>query len=368
MDAHGVSSSLAVAEDVVEPAEGSPLLPPMAPPELCRCDIVLVVGEPGLMKTLLAKRLLQSRSLDAPQPLLTFLKANSHELAKRLEYTLCKARAVARKQKDQLVCVLFDDFPALDEETIDKATELIRAAAVEGVTILITLCPEAEQLCEELPEAYVLAGRELLYRMPLQPNDLARRAWSMTNGIPLLARALTHEVDPHAPRYLESLQRVVIMSLRNGIPLSELRIRYAMMLLGSGNFEQLRQILPTADDETLAWMQAEAPFFQVNVYTGSFCCAGIDDISLFRLCFPSLRQYAGLYADIVEQAFSVLCRSQNFVRAGICGALLPTTDSRSKLLMPWSVGYYQRLSCGSPATFYERGSRLPRERCCICFD
>lgn len=337
MDAHGVSSSLAVAEDVVEPAEGSPLLPPMAPPELCRCDIVLVVGEPGLMKTLLAKRLLQSRSLDAPQPLLTFLKANSHELAKRLEYTLCKARAVARKQKDQLVCVLFDDFPALDEETIDKATELIRAAAVEGVTILITLCPEAEQLCEELPEAYVLAGRELLYRMPLQPNDLARRAWSMTNGIPLLARALTHEVDPHAPRYLESLQRVVIMSLRNGIPLSELRIRYAMMLLGSGNFEQLRQILPTADDETLAWMQAEAPFFQVNVYTGSFCCAGIDDISLFRLCFPSLRQYAGLYADIVEQAFSVLCRSQNFVRAGICGALLPTTDSRSKLLMPWGV-------------------------------
>ena len=33
----------------------------------------------------------------------------------------------------------------------------------------------------------------------------------------------------------------------------------------------------------------------------------------------------------------MLCRSHNFVRAGICGALLPTTDSRSKLLMPWGV-------------------------------
>ncbi len=338
MDAYGASSSLVVAEDVVESVDKrSPLLPPMTPPELSRSDIVLIVGEPGLMKTQLAKRLIQRRSSDAPQPLLAFLKANSHELANRLESTLCKARTTARKQKDQLVCVLFDDFPALDEETIGKAAELIRAAAVEGVTILITLCPEAEQLCEELPEAYVLAGRELLYRMPLQLSDLARRAWSMTNGIPLLARALAHGVDLYAPRYLESLQRIVMMSLRNGIPLSELRIRYAMMLLGSGNFEQLRQILPTADDETLAWMQAEAPFFQVNVYTGTFCCAGIDDISLFRLCFPSLRQYAGLYADVVERVFSVLCRSRNFVRAGICGALLPTTDSRSKLLMPWGV-------------------------------
>lgn len=315
----------------------SPLLPPPSPPKLHAGDIALIVGEPGLMKIQFAKQMIKQHPPHTNPLIQLFLKERAQGIFERLNDVFTKAKAHARKTKEPFVCVLCADFPSLDEQSLTAVCELIRDATSHGISVVITLRPEAEQLCDELPEACICAGRELLYRMPFQSTEFARRAWDMTNGIPRLARAISAGVDTHAPRYLESLQQIVELSLRELLPRAELRLRYAMMLLGSGSFDELRQIIPAADEETLAWMQREAPFFRVSVYAGYFCCAGINDMSLFRLCFPILRQFAGLYLEVVEQAFSMLCRSGNFTRAGICGALLPTTDSRSKLLMPWGV-------------------------------
>lgn len=308
------------------------LLPPYGIREVASGDIVLLIGEPGMGKTTMARRLMHTSSGDAHVECCYFQHV-AHDVVVRVSGIAQTLTSSARRDKEKHTIVLLDDFPSVGEEALPLIVRSLRVMAVRGCALIVTLRPEAEQLADELPEAHIVRAPDLIFRMPINADESCTRIWQLTRGIPCLVEACSDDGGSWSFRYVEALQGLIRQSLRSGLPRFERQLRFAMMLLGAGSFADLREMVAGADAETLAWLSRECPLFGIDLLGMSFACAGIAEDELARACYSALRDVDDSFTSVIERAYEELVSRTRYIRAAICCALMPAGERRSRLVM-----------------------------------
>lgn len=334
-EAHNSGSTTGAGEECKD--IGTALLPPCKFEPVQDAEIVLVVGEPGMNKTAVGREIAAGSQKKAAKQIRCYCNGSIDEFSKELKAISEEAVDCLHTLKSKHVSVFVDGFPSVDESTLSELGTTLRFMSQAGCGVVVTLRPEAEQLMDVLPEAACLGAPELLYRDPLIKDDLVHEAMRLTRGIPLLVTALSDAQDPARSRYAESLRRLVGLSLRLGIPFRERKIRLAMMLLGSGSFENLSCVVGKLDEESLLWLAREAPFFGIDLLASTFACAGIIDDHWFSSSYMSLRGLGSNFDEICIGASEVLASQGKYRRAGICCTLCTYPELRCREVLRWGV-------------------------------
>lgn len=321
------------------------LLAPLETEVLQPEDILVIVGEPGLHKTAIARRLLrgtkeQERKKEGESTARAiFARGRMDELTTNLASMVGRVTRASKRAKSKLQTLLIDDFPAASEDEIADLVHSLRAMTMSGAAVVITMLPEAYQLVEELPEARVVRTGDLLYRLPYVEDDGVRAAWARTRGIPALVEALRRGGDPAGTRYSAALRYVVLSSLRSGLPAEERLVRLAMVLLGTGAFADLAACVKRVDGETLAYLADEAPFFGIDLIEEKFSCAGVNDAERLRDCYVGIRGIDILDDELLMRVCGVLMVRGDFERAALCCQLIASDELRCKCVLHWGVEF-----------------------------
>lgn len=317
----------------------SRLLPPLNVDPLQAEDVVVIVGEPGLRKTAVARRLARGGSHADGTAYAVFARGRMDELQASLSSTVGRVKRAAKRAKGRTQVLLIDDFPAASEDELGELVISLRSASIGGAAVVITMLPEAYQLAEELPEARIVKTGDLLYRLPYVEDPCVRAAWARTHGIPVLVDALRQGGDPAGTRYTTALRQLVLSSLRGGLPTEERQIRLAMVLLGTGSFADLSLCAERVDKETLAYLADEAPFFGIEPIASEFDCAGVNDTERLRDCYMVVRSIDVLGDEMLTRVCSVLMGRGDYERAAICCQLISSDERRCKCVLRWGVEF-----------------------------
>ncbi len=315
------------------------LLSPLNVDPLQAEDIVVIVGEPGLRKTAVARRLTRGGSRADGTAYAVFARGRMDELQASLSSTVGRVKRAAKRTKGRTQVLLIDDFPAASEDELGELVISLRSASMGGAAVVITMLPEAYQLAEELPEARIVKTGDLLYRLPYVEDACVRAAWARTHGIPVLVDALKQGGDPAGTRYTTALRQLVLSSLRGGLPTEERQIRLAMVLLGAGSFGDLSLCAERVDKETLAYLADEAPFFGIEPIASEFDCAGVNDTERLRDCYMVIRGIDVLGDEMLTRVCSVLIGRGDYERAAICCQLISSDERRCKCVLRWGVEF-----------------------------
>lgn len=315
------------------------LLSPLNVDPLQAEDIVVIVGEPGLRKTAVARRLTRGGSRADGTAYAVFARGRMDELQASLSSTVGRVKRAAKRTKGRTQVLLIDDFPAASEDELGELVISLRSASMGGAAVVITMLPEAYQLAEELPEARIVKTGDLLYRLPYIEDACVRAAWARTHGIPVLVDALKQGGDPAGTRYTTALRQLVLSSLRGGLPTEERQIRLAMVLLGAGSFGDLSLCAERVDKETLAYLADEAPFFGIEPIASEFDCAGVNDTERLRDCYMVIRGIDVLGDEMLTRVCSVLIGRGDYERAAICCQLISSDERRCKCVLRWGVEF-----------------------------
>lgn len=147
-----------------------------------------------------------------------------------------------------------------------------------GARVALALRPEASQVLDLLPECAVVSSRDLLRPLAASPSagGRARALRALTHGIAPLVDALDGVPEGELaagrlPRSYESaLVRQVGAALRRSVPDEDMRLRLAMLLLGSGGFGDIGRALGSVPLDSIDYLGRTAPLFDVDYPRRSF--------------------------------------------------------------------------------------------------
>lgn len=236
--------------------------------------------------------------------------------------------------------VVLEDLPPLDEGCVRRVARAIRRMELSGVTVLFTLYPEAVQLLDALPECYVVGVESLLVR-PIALANRSEPAFELrrlTRGIPCLVRGLrSADSDPSGSlrlpsSYFEALSSLVASSLRLSLSDEELRLRLAMLLLGSGSLADLERVTGSASVDVLSAIALNTPFYGISERIDSFSCLQARSIMLPTAAFLPIRSLCGLFPDVCAAAFRVLVERGDCLRASVLFRMPGGSDELDALL------------------------------------
>ena len=247
-----------------------------------------------------------------------------------------------------LVCL--DDVPPSDEYEVARQAKAIRRMVQAGVHVMIAIRPEAEQLAEELWEAAVVKTTDLLYRSAGK-SSLDRQAWKRTYGIGILVAAFDGDAATGVKatdlgnRYLSALEALTNALLRQGLSDEERTVRAALVLLGSGSFEELRYLSRRCDDEMLEWLQSSVPYFGIDIQARTFRCAGVSEDLAFSSIVGRVGRL-GLCSEtlLIRAAEILVARGDGFRATVVCG-LARTESTLEALTRRWSVVFCEAGVC-----------------------
>lgn len=230
------------------------------------------------------------------------------------------ARSVSRSAVGSVV--VLDGLPASDEACARRQARAIRKMWDAGARVIFTLYPEASQVLDLLPECTVISSRDLLNARVISSvdhgSDVVR---ALSHGIPPLADALecASEDDLESARfpqsYEDTLVRQVAGSLRRSLSDEDLRLRLTMLLLGSGCFEDIAQVLGTVPLDSIDYLGQTAPFFEVDFSRRVFHTLLDDSVIGFSGVITQLESICALFGEVVSPALRVLLERGAFSRA-----------------------------------------------------
>ena len=234
-----------------------------------------------------------------------------------------------RSSKDIKRLVIVDDFPPSDEYHVARQVKSIARLRMAGCLVAFSLQPEARQLLDEVPNVYVLGKNELLAIMP--GIDYSEKSilnnMRLTRGIPTLVYSLpltySEDCDFEAPiTYQTSLACVASYMLRNSLGIEELKLRFSMMLIGSGSFDDLFRVCGQVDLEYLAKIEQDAPFFGVHVAARCFSCLHAARFNILNFNKQELVILADKYEKLVLKAIALLIDREEFSKAAFVSSLV----------------------------------------------
>ncbi len=339
---HGIGNidtALLLVPDVKVTEGAQKLLAPFPISLPGRGEVVVVVEEAGTRVSREVRAMLRGRESGQVSSWFIYPKGEVDALREDLSKIHKDIAKQAKKRTTQPPFIFIEGFPAASEDEIAQLVEGVRALCGDGAAVLATMEAEAYQFVEALPEAVVVRTKELLYRMPYRDDEGTRAAWSRTHGIPMLVDPLRKGGEPAVPRYDLALTQVVAATLRCGLPEEERRLRLAMVLLGSGTFEELTYAVPRLDRETFDLLAEEAPFLGVNPVEATFECAGVGNTERLKGCYTAIRSVEGIDDDVWLRTAETLCQRGDYVRAAFCCGLCASQELQCKSVLRWGVEF-----------------------------
>ena len=203
---------------------------------------------------------------------------------------------------DDSAVVAINLLPPCDEVEVDRLSNAIERLLKSNCLVIVSMLPEARQIIDELPSHLLLTADDLCDASSIGEGDSGpkRGGTGLTRGIPVLARALSSYKGDFASdslplSYWDGMGRLLESGLRPSLCEDELRLRFAIALLGRGSFAELEEVLGSDPREFLYDLSLWAPFYGVSISTCSFCC---------------LTAYSHLWLDGELQAFAGLAARQ----------------------------------------------------------
>lgn len=210
------------------------------------------------------------------------------------------ALSLVREMRDKLprtftflegAVVTIDDMPALEEPQLNQFKQIVESILEMGVTLIITINPEAHTLVESLRPSWEITSKDLQRPQDeevtlVKVRHIPQRLY--TQGVALLERtfyeSMLHQTQGNqdsisssayfSRTYLKNLAHMVKVSLRPSLAAEELRLRLAMILLGSGTLVDLERVLGSVDYELFSQLDETSPFFGVTCVRKAFSVAG----------------------------------------------------------------------------------------------
>ncbi len=182
----------------------------------------------------------------------------------------------------ELPLVTVDNLPQMDPKTMGEFAEALSDWGKAGARLLIACRPSTVMARHLLPTAYsvdagMLAVAEEEMRLWAKylclPQD--HEVYRATCGVPLLIAATRGVCKGEArfnEAFLRASDRVVAECLSEPMCASAERMRWAMVMLGSGTFDDLYFVGALPREDEMAIVAQSYPFFSIDRSRGTFTC------------------------------------------------------------------------------------------------
>ncbi|MDM8270727.1 bacterial transcriptional activator domain-containing protein [Thermophilibacter provencensis] len=232
---------------------------------------------------------------------------------------------------DARTLLVLENVPSFDEHEVSRFVTALGKAMLPGVSVVLTLSPDARQLLEELPEYRVIWTSDLL---ALGYAEISRSRYpqelrSLTRGIPSLLRSLGDArlagCTPGAPpqAYFDALGSLVEQTVRRGLSDEELEVRLAMLLLGSGTTDDVQRVVGRSPDEMIAVLCSEAPVLGISSGLDRFSCLGSDAHLASMATVPRLSSACLEHSEVLARSARLLMSRGDYSRAAILCKMVP---------------------------------------------
>jgi len=284
--------------------------------------IFALVAEPGMGRTSVIGGIVDHAKSEGYKTHLVSFEGWSPEDAAAKIVRL--ARDVVRDRASSSVMVAIDDVPPADETVVRREVRAIKRMAASGCIVVLSMVPEAEQLLEPIDAYCRVATRDLLFveRASTDLRPIPFSVFELTHGIPTLVSALKPGCgdslvggDGVPATYYDVLAGLTRKSLRHTLMSEEIDARLAMLLLGSGSFDDLARVLGQGSLEIVEDLDGRAPLFGVSSAERSFSCAGMSSPYALVACAESLEVFCRERSQVAINAAGVLASRGTFARA-----------------------------------------------------
>ena len=301
---------------------------------------VFIIAEPGMGKTYLTSKLVKHCNDNGYRTYRRSFADCDGETACRRLTRFCRD-LVRKLPEDKRTLVVIDGIAPSDEAQAAKEGRSINRLVQSGVSVVVCLMPESEQLAEQLPGATCLRADDLQFRSVGDDDFFSR----LTGGIPALVVALRsdvamgEEVSCNAPRYLAAVADLVKRTLRPMLPDEEFRIRLAMLLLGSGSIEDVALVAGRCDVEQLAWLKRDVPLLGIDSSDKGFSCCPLRYDEVLEHCVGALQEAAAAERELVIRACGVLASRGEFRRSATVCRTCSCREDMARICTAWGVSY-----------------------------
>ncbi|MBR3328435.1 MAG: bacterial transcriptional activator domain-containing protein [Atopobiaceae bacterium] len=301
---------------------------------------VVFCAEDGMGKTsalLFMKNQMQGLGYTVKYEDLTSLAPDSADV--RMGEILRWIKRVSNEGKRTFVAL--DNLSVGDESDIEGHIRVLRRMRQFGTCIALAIAPEGEPLVESMSEVRCYWSCDM--RMELRGKNTDKRYFDyITHGIPKLVDAATRNPERIRERLLgdpgfqEAYCDVLASSLRTALIEDERMLRACMIMLGSGDVLELRELLGNVDADLWRTVARDAPFFGVNAIKGSFSCAAAWRADDVNACFPLLSDCVAEWPALVSRASRMLAGRGEYARAAAVSLLCSDADERRLVACEWA--------------------------------
>ena len=279
--------------------------------------VVFLCAEAGMGKTRLARdaleQLAQRGYFTRYESLAEITGSRARQRIQKIAREMCAATVDLNAPR----ALMLDDMPPIDECDLAKVRRAFERMIARNTFLIVCMRPEAELLAEEMGDCQCLLSPDLagIYHMELEGQPL--EAIQPTRDIAALM--FIGDAPGMSELAKRSLWKNAVASLaakllRPTLPQEEQRLRLAMMLLGSGSFDELSSVLTRLDDEMLDWLSRDTPFFGVDRVQETFSCIGLSERDVFEGCLEQLRGACGQLPETVRASAQALANREDYAR------------------------------------------------------
>jgi DNA-binding SARP family transcriptional activator len=299
-------------------------------------QLVALVGEMGVGRRGLVEAELSSRSDHGGIALRADLGGLSADEAATIVAGLVPGCEDGVAQGSAVTLGLME-MPFLEGPPLETVASVLRRLERCGVSIMVTMHPEGETLVEELPgcvslhaEDLVVGRHELRSWGPRFVDVPHRWLLQASHGIASLVAALRDSDEPLGPGaplegepWRTALRRLTEDALRPGLMEEERSLRAAMLVLGSGTFEQVSGLGLRVEADVVCGIARDAPLFGIDVERGTFSCVTLPAEETGRI----VRPFATDHPKVLRAEVDLLMQDGRFCQgAGIASSCLPSEE------------------------------------------
>ncbi len=245
--------------------------------------------------------------------------------------------------------------PPCDELEAGRIAHAIERLLKSNCEVIVSMLPEARQIIEGLPAHLLLTAADLcdVSAIARDGSGFVASGEGFTRGIPVLARSLlSYKGDFRASSlpqaYWDVLGKLVEAGMRDSLCEDELRLRFAIAVLGRGSHSELERALGLVDHDLLYDLSLWAPLYGVDVEAGSFSCLTAHSHQWSNGDLPAFAALAARQQPLLGECLSVLGEREDYDRMA---AMLrfASEATASRIAAEWApelvdAGYVRQVS------------------------
>ena len=321
--------------------------------------VVFVCAECGMGKTWLAQDALAYLKKQGYCTRYESFEGIESERACRKLMALAREVKTMTSEPGGSKAVVVDDLPPIEECDLARVKRALGRMVSANTFVLVCTRPEGEALAEEMASSQRLLSADLIEMYHVELETHGFESVTSTRDIACLVfDGTTQSSSVHSKRkaWCKAVGSLANGLLRETLPLEDQQLRLAMMLMGTGGFDELQPVVARLDAEMLDWLSRDTPFFGIDRVQGTFECAGLSELWVFEECVGQLKDACGRMPETVENAAYALAARGDYARlAEICDFCSDRVVA--EICCMWGV----ELVCDGRIALVERALQLHRD-------